>query len=56
MNWQNILNGDSLSWILEEDLENPGVRFFALTDILGHPSDDTEVIKAQEAVLRQEYG
>jgi hypothetical protein len=41
-----------LSWLLEPDGANPGVRTFALHDLLDHPADDPEVIAAQAAVMR----
>ena len=29
------LKADPLPWLLEEDRETPGVRYFALSDLLG---------------------
>ena len=40
-------------WLLEEDAQNPGVRAFALTDLLDRPADDPEVIAARRAVMEQ---
>jgi hypothetical protein len=40
-----------LSWLLESDPVNPGVRYFALTDLLGCAVDDPEVIAARQAVM-----
>lgn len=51
MNWLKKLNGDSLTWLLETDAENPGVRYFALRDLLDHPADDPEVRAAQKMVM-----
>ena len=42
-----------LDWLLEEDTQNPGVRFFALTDLLDHPMDDPEVLAARWEVMEQ---
>jgi hypothetical protein len=42
---------DTMDWLLEEDLENPGVRYWALIDLLGHPVDDPEVVAAQRALM-----
>ena len=42
-----------LDWLLEEDAQNPGVRAFALTDLLDRPADDPEVIAARRAVMEQ---
>ena len=44
-------NGNALAWLLEEDLLNPGVRYFALRDLLGLPADCIEVKSAHEAVM-----
>jgi hypothetical protein len=40
-----------IDWLLEEDADNPGVRFFALADLLDRPADDAEVIAARRAVM-----
>jgi hypothetical protein len=39
-------------WLLEPDEANPGVRYFALRDLLDRPPDDPEVIAAQAEVMR----
>jgi hypothetical protein len=49
--WIDRLNDDPMPWLLEEDLDNPGVRYFALTDLLDRPSDDPEVLQARQAVM-----
>ncbi|HXV98898.1 MAG TPA: nitrogen fixation protein NifH [Anaerolineae bacterium] len=49
--WQTKLNGDPLSWLLEPDEANPGVRYFALRDLLNRPETDPEVIQARQAVM-----
>ncbi|MCP4418109.1 MAG: nitrogen fixation protein NifH [Chloroflexi bacterium] len=46
MKWQEQLNGDSLSWLLEDG--EPGVRYLAMRDLLELPADDVELIAAQE--------
>lgn len=46
MSWQDQLNGDSLSWLLEPD--DPGVRYLALRDLLDRPAADPELLAAQE--------
>jgi hypothetical protein len=51
MSWHEQLNSDSTGWLLEEDLDNPAIRFFALKDLLDLPSDDPEVKAAQRAVM-----
>src|SRR5512143_56240 len=44
---------DALSWLLEPDPANPGVRYFALRDLLGCPEDDPEVQQARRDVMSQ---
>jgi hypothetical protein len=41
-----------LAWLLEPDAANPGVRYFALTDLLGRSRTDPEVQAAQAAVMQ----
>jgi len=49
--WQEKLNGDSLTWLLEPDTDNPSVRYFALRDLLGRPANDPEVITAKSEIM-----
>ncbi len=51
MLWQTLLHGDPLPWLLEP--ENPSVRYWTLTDVLGRPADDAEVRQAKAAVAQQ---
>ena len=51
MSWQQSLKGDSLSWLLEPDLVNPGPRYFAMRDLLGKSPHDPEVLSARESVM-----
>jgi hypothetical protein len=46
MAWQEQLNGDTLSWLLEKD--EPGVRYLAMRDLLELPPDDADLISARE--------
>jgi hypothetical protein len=46
-----MLRADPLDWLIEKDEENPGVRYFALTELLDRPADDPEVVEAQRAVM-----
>ena len=41
------LNGDPLPWLLELDPDNPGVRTFALRELLNWPEDDPKVRQAR---------
>jgi len=49
--WMEVLNDDPLPWLLEPDPESPGVRYFALTDLLDRPTDDLEVQEARRSAM-----
>jgi len=49
--WLCRLNDDPSPWLLEDDPANPGVRYFALQELLGKPADDPEVVGARQAVM-----
>ncbi len=51
MTFIDMLNGDPLPWLLETDLANPGVRYFALRDLLDKPEDDPQVRQARAAIM-----
>ncbi|MHB8624753.1 MAG: prenyltransferase/squalene oxidase repeat-containing protein [Aggregatilineales bacterium] len=51
MSWLDRLNGDSLSWLCEPDPVNPGIRYFALRDLLDRSADDPEVLEARSAIM-----
>jgi hypothetical protein len=51
VSWLDLLHGDPRPWLLEPDLENPGVRYFALRDLLDLPPQAPEVLSAREAVM-----
>jgi hypothetical protein len=42
---------DPLPWLLEHDPQNPGVRYFALRDLLGLDEDDAQVRAARRAIM-----
>jgi hypothetical protein len=44
-------NGEQLDWLLEE--EDPSVRLFALTRLLGKSGDCAEAVAAREAAMRK---
>lgn len=50
--WKASLKADPLPWLLEPDQANPGVRYFALRNLLDRTVDDPEVISAQAEVMR----
>lgn len=48
----NSMTRDSLlDWLLEADPANPGVRSFALRDLLGQTADAPDVVAARQAVM-----
>jgi hypothetical protein len=47
------IHEDPLPWLLEEDFQNPGIRFLALRDLLGMQFDNPELAKAQRNVMSQ---
>ena len=49
--WLKRLNANPLPWLLEDDPANPGIRYFALTDLLDRPSEDPDVLEARRAVM-----
>jgi len=51
MSWKKQIKGDALSWLLEPDPDKPGVRYFALKDLLGKNRHDPEVIFARDEVM-----
>jgi hypothetical protein len=52
MAWTDQLKANPLAWLLEPDAVNPGVRYFALRDLLSRPADDPEVVVAQAEVMK----
>lgn len=51
LTWQKELNGETLSWLLEEN--EPGVRYLAMRDLLDLPADDPQLITARELAHRE---
>jgi hypothetical protein len=49
--WRSLLKADPTDWLQEPDPDNPGVRYFALTDLLDRPADDSEVVAARQAIV-----
>jgi hypothetical protein len=46
--WLNLLNGNPLTWLLEE--RNPSVRYFALVDLLDRAPRDRDVMATKAAI------
>lgn len=42
----------ALAWLLERDEENPGVRYFALRNLLELPENDPKVLQAWQEVMQ----
>jgi hypothetical protein len=43
----------AIDWLLEEDDDNPGVRYFALRDLLDLPQDSRKVRQARKAIMQR---
>ncbi|NLE45851.1 MAG: nitrogen fixation protein NifH [Chloroflexi bacterium] len=50
--WKTQLNSEVTDWLLEPDESNPGIRYFALRDLIGRGAADSEVVDAQAHVMR----
>jgi hypothetical protein len=46
MTWHEQLNGDTLSWLMEDD--EPGARYLALRYLVDLPGDNPDLLSAQE--------
>jgi hypothetical protein len=44
-----IVDEKTIEWLLEKD--NPSVRYFTLTKLLGRPANDTEAVEAKRSVM-----
>ena len=49
--WKSVLKADAVDWLLEP--ENPSVRYFALTDLIGKPQTDAEAVVAKKEIMRE---
>jgi hypothetical protein len=49
--FQSLLKENPTDWLLEKD--NPSVRFFALTELLEKPSNDSEVNESKTKIMKQ---
>ncbi len=50
--WKDLLRANPLPWLLERDTEQPGVRYFALRDLLDMPENDGELQEARTAIMK----
>jgi hypothetical protein len=46
---RNPMNGKTIEWLLEK--ENPSVRYFTLTELLGTPEDSDEVMAVKKEIM-----
>jgi hypothetical protein len=46
-----MLNGNPLPWLLEDDPDNPSIKYFTLRDLLDKPEDAPEVRRARKAIM-----
>ncbi len=42
---------NSVAWLLEQDPDNPSIRYWALRDLLDQPEDDPQVRRARKAIM-----
>ncbi len=49
--WKDKLKGDPVPWLLENDRNQPGVRYYTLRDILGRDERDSEARAAAAAIM-----
>jgi len=47
--WKSVLKADPVDWLLEKD--NPSVRYFTLSQILGKPQNSSEVQAAKQEIM-----
>lgn len=52
MTWRDLLNKDPIPWLLEDDEQNPGVRYFALKDLMDAAENDQEFLDAKDKVMQ----
>jgi hypothetical protein len=45
------LNNNSLSWLLESDPDNPGIRYFTLRDLFNQSEDEPDVCHARADIM-----
>jgi hypothetical protein len=49
--WLERLHEDARPWLLEADADTPGVRYFALRELLDTPPDETLLTEALQSVM-----
>jgi len=51
--WMQMVRGDPLTWLLEKDADNPGPRFFALTDLCDVSVSSPQATDARKALMQR---
>lgn len=51
MAWINKVNAQVLEWLIENDSENPSIRYFALKDLFDLPSEDKQVMESFTQIM-----
>ena len=51
MNNKPQIDEETLAWLLAPDPLNPGIRYFALRDLVGLPAESAELQQARQAVM-----
>jgi hypothetical protein len=51
MSTPSTLDARTLTWLMEPDTANPGVRYFTLADLLDRPADDPDLAGAREVIM-----
>jgi hypothetical protein len=49
--WKKLLKTDPTDWLLEDDKNQPAVRYYTLRDILGRVGNDKEVKAAKASIM-----
>ena len=52
MAWKDFVSKETLDWLLEEDQENPSIRYLALKDLMDVPVDDLQVTDAFGQIMQ----
>lgn len=51
--WKAHLREDPTEWLMEEDRDNPSIRYFTLKDLLGKREGDPEMGDAREKIMKE---
>ena len=51
MNWEQKIPQSVIDWLLEEDENNPSIRYFTLVDLLGEEPESRKVVQARAKLM-----